>query len=47
MKHAHKRLDNQRFDNRISLVFVALAILTLLAAAPTARHVRLTGSALE
>ncbi len=47
MKHAHKRLDNQRFDHRILAVFVALAILTLLAAARTTRHLRLTGSAPE
>ena len=47
MKHANERLDNERLDNRILAVFVALAILTLLAAAPKARHLRLTGSVPE
>ncbi len=47
MRDAQKRFGDQRIDNRILVVFVALALLTLLAAAPPVRHLRLTGSSPE
>ncbi len=47
MRDAERRFGDERFDNRILAVFVALALLTLLAAAPPTGHLRLTGSAPE
>ncbi|HJO05643.1 MAG TPA: copper resistance protein CopC [Acidobacteriota bacterium] len=53
MTHTHehseneRRSDHGRWDSRILALLVAFAIPTLLAAAPTAPHLRLTGSAPE